>query len=156
MKHELLRGRKSMQQSNYEIYGQADFNQPSYYPLNQSVDGKQYLIWSTVRRRMGDEPGAKEDSLKANTLRTAQMFDRCLEHAESFRTRACGRRRRANEALQQNPAGCQCLPHTCSRKYYFTGLRRGDRRYQSSHPQTKLSRSHTQNSRMFIPWDKNC
>jgi len=32
-----------MQQSNYEIYGQADFNQPSYYPLNQSVGGKQYL-----------------------------------------------------------------------------------------------------------------
>ncbi len=29
-----------MQQSTYEIYGQADFNQPSYYPLNQSVGGK--------------------------------------------------------------------------------------------------------------------
>lgn len=31
-----------MGKSNYEIYRQVDFNQPNYYPLNQSVDGKNY------------------------------------------------------------------------------------------------------------------
>lgn len=32
-----------MQQSNYQIYRQADFNQPNYYPVVQSVQGEHYL-----------------------------------------------------------------------------------------------------------------
>lgn len=31
-----------MEQSNYELYRQAAFNQPSYYPVVQSVDGEHY------------------------------------------------------------------------------------------------------------------